>query len=236
MYAAVTSRTYGEIDFIALQSALNNGYILGSADGASLFAPVEEVKDTNQLEDVDLRGTRTLTELPGGPLSLGTGIGYYHTLPRLSGGSRRGERRQFGSVAYAVRLTEQLRRLLGTRPPRCCTSLSSMARCAGTTTTPTAARSRRNSASSTRRMRQVTFRATCGQGFRAPNPAEAGRRAVCLAGWTTPIPILCKQTAAGQQLPGSFPYTCIEFPTGLQITNPNLRPEQSSNYTLAASS
>jgi iron complex outermembrane recepter protein len=231
MYAAVTSKSYAELNFAALQNALNNGYILGSADGAALFAPVEEVKDTNSLQDIDLRATRTLLQLPGGPLSLGSGLGFYHTYldspsaPSVTDGS------QFGSIAYALGsetdyaayaelsapLAPQLELDGAVRWDHYQTYGSSVTPKFGLKYTP---------------FRALSFRGTWGQGFRAPNPAEAGTAGSLFEAGSYPDPILCKQTASGQQLPGSFPATCTEFPTGLQTTNPALKPERSTNYTV----
>jgi len=230
MYAAVTSKTYGEINFNALQNALNDGYIFGSPDGSSLFAPVEEVKDTNQLEDLDLRGTRTLAQLPGGPLSLGAGLGYYHDYLYSLAPAQVASGAQFGSVAYALGsqnnfaayselfapLLHELELDGAVRWDHYNTYGSSFTPKFGLKYTP---------------LRQVALRATWGQGFRAPNPAEAGQAGSLFGGVEIPDPLLCKQTASGQQLPGSFPNTCSEFPTGLQTTNPNLKPERSTNYT-----
>jgi iron complex outermembrane recepter protein len=231
MYAAVTSRTSAELDYASLQDALNNGYILGSADGASLFAPIEEVKDTNSLQDIDVRGTRTLAQLDGGPLSLGAGVGYNHRYlyslapPTVADGA------QFGSVAYALGSTTNYAAYTELVAPvvhgleldgavrwdHYNTYGNSVTPKFGVKYTP---------------IRQLAFRGTYGQGFRAPNPAESGTAGSLFATGVYPDPILCKENAQGQQLPGSFPATCNEEPTGLQTTNPALKPEKSTNYTL----
>jgi iron complex outermembrane receptor protein len=80
-------------------------------------------------------------------------------------------------------------------------------------------------------LRQLSVHGTYGQGFRAPSPAEAGQAGSLFGTGSFPDPVLCKQTAAGVQLPGSFPVTCNSFPTGLQTTSPDLKPERSTNYT-----
>jgi iron complex outermembrane recepter protein len=230
MYAAVNSRTYGELNFAAFQNALNSGYVLGSSDGAALFAPVEEVKDTNSLQDIDLRGTRSLAQLADGPLTLGAGIGYYHSYlysldpPEVANGQ------QFGSIAWALgsqtnyagyaELSAPLLHGLeldgAVRWDHYNTYGSSVTPKFGVKYTP---------------FQQLSLRGTWGQGFRAPNPAEAGNAGSLFLTGVYPDPVLCKQNAAGQQLPGSFPQTCNEFPTGLQTTNPALKPERSTNYT-----
>jgi iron complex outermembrane recepter protein len=230
MYAAVNSNSYGELNFAEFQNALNNLYVLGSRDGAALFAPDEEVKDTNSLQDIDLRGTRALAQLPGGPFTLGAGLGYYHSYlyslapPQVANGQ------QFGSVAWALgsqnnfaaytELSAPLIRELeldgAVRWDHYNSYGSSVTPKFGLKYTP---------------LRQLSFRGTWGQGFRAPNPAEAGSAGSLFSTGAYPDPILCKETAAGTQLPGSFPQTCNEFPTGLQTTNPALKPEHSENYT-----
>jgi iron complex outermembrane receptor protein len=231
MYAAVTQKTSAGLDYLALQNALNSGYILGSADGAALFAPIEEVTDTNTLEDVDLRATRALTQLPGGPLSLGAGVGFDHRFlnspapPGVANGA------QFGSLAYAIGgqtnyaaytelvapVFKRLELDAAVRWDHYNTYGDSVTPKFGVKYAP---------------LEQLAFRGTYGQGFRAPNPAEAGTAGSLFAAGVFPDPVLCKQNAQGQQLPGSFPLTCNLVPTGLQTTNPNLKPEKSTNYTL----
>lgn len=230
MYAAVTQKTSAELNYVALQNALNNGYVLGSPTGNGLFAPVEEVTDANTLEDVDLRATRPLIQLPGGPLSLGTGVGFDHRFlnspapPTVASGA------QFGSLAYAIggqtnyagyaELVAPVFRSLeldaAVRWDHYNTYGGSVTPKFGVKYAP---------------LEQLAFRGTYGQGFRAPNPAEAGTAANLFSAGVFPDPVLCKQNAQGQQLPGSFPLTCNLVPTGLQSTNPNLKPEKSTNYT-----
>ncbi|MBV8909904.1 MAG: TonB-dependent receptor, partial [Gammaproteobacteria bacterium] len=220
------------LNFVALQNALNRGYQLGSPGGAALFAPLEEVKDTNSLQDINLRGTRPLAQLPGGPLSLGAGLDYNHRYlyslapPTVADGS------QVGSVAFAYALGSQTdyaayAELLA--PLLSSLELDGAVRwdhfnTYGSSTTP-------KFGVKYTPFRQLTLRGTWGQGFRAPNPAEAGTAGNLFLSGVFPDPVLCKQNAQGQQLPGSFPITCNEFPTGLQTTSAHLRPERSTNYT-----
>lgn len=231
MYAATTQKTSSELNYVALQNALNNGYILGSPNGASLFAPIEEVKDTNSLQDIDLRGTRALAQLPGGPLSLGAGLGYYHRYlyglapPSVADGAQSGNlayalgsQTNYASFAELVAPVFKPLELDGAlRWDHYNTYGSSVTPKFGVKYTP---------------FTQLSFRGTYGQGFRAPNPAEAGTAGNFFGSGVFPDPVLCKENAQGQQLPGSFPTTCNLAPTGLQVTNPNLKPEKSDNYTL----
>jgi iron complex outermembrane recepter protein len=230
MYAAVVQKTYGNINFADLQNALDDGYILGSADGAALFAPAEVIKDSNALQDLDLRGTRPIAQLAGGPLSLGAGLGYYHTYLNAPSAPEVESGAQFGSIAYALGsennfaayselsapLLHELELDGAVRWDHYNSYGSSVTPKFGVKYTP---------------LRQLAVRATWGQGFRAPNPAESGNAGSLFEDVEYPDPILCKQTASGQQLPGSFLGTCTEVPTGLQTTNPALKPERSTNYT-----
>jgi iron complex outermembrane recepter protein len=231
MYAAVTEKTSAELNFGALQNALNNGYILGSSGGAALFAPIEEVTDTNTLEDVDLRATRTLIQLSGGPLSLGAGVGFDHRFldapapPTVANGA------QFGSLAYAIggqtnyaAYTELVAPVFKPLELDAAVRWDHYNSYGGSVTPKFGVKYVP--------LKQLAFRGTYGQGFRAPNPAEAGTAGSLFSDGVFPDPVLCKQNAQGQQLPGSFPLTCNLVPTGLQTTNPNLKPEKSTNYTL----
>ena len=231
MYAAVTEKTSAELNFVALQNALNNGYILGSTRGAALFAPIEEVTDSNTLEDVDLRATRTLIQLSGGPLSLGAGVGFDHRFldapapPTVANGA------QFGSLAYAIggqtnyaAYTELVAPVLKPLELDAAVRWDHYNSYGGSVTPKFGVKYVP--------LKQLAFRGTYGQGFRAPNPAEAGTAGSLFSDGVFPDPVLCKQNAQGQQLPGSFPLTCNLVPTGLQTTNSNLKPEKSTNYTL----
>ena len=233
MYAATTQKISAQLDYVALQRALNNGYILGSPDGAALFAPLEEVTDTNTLQVLDLRGTRALLQLPGGSLSLGAGVGYNHSYlyalepPAVASGAQAG-----GDLGYALGsqtnfagYTELLAPVLKQL------ELDGAVRwdhynTYGSSTTP-------KFAFKYTPLRQLTFRGSYGRGFRAPNPAEAGQAASVSGTGAFPDPVLCKTNlTTGFQQVGSFPVTCSTGLTELQVSNPDLKPETSTNYTV----
>lgn len=232
-YAATTQQISAELDYVALQRALNNGYILGSPGGAALFAPLEEVTDTNTLQVLDLRGTRALLQLPGGPLSLGAGIGYNHrylyTLepPTAASGAQVGGDlgyalgSQTNFAGYAELLAPVFKQLEldgAVRWDHYNTYGSSTTPKFGVKYTP---------------FQQLTLRGSYGQGFRAPNPAEAGKAASVSNTGVFPDPVLCKTNpTTGFQQVGSFPATCSTGLVDLQVTNPNLKPESSTNFTV----
>jgi iron complex outermembrane recepter protein len=230
MYAHLAETTTGNINYVDLQNALNNGYILGSKDGAALFAPPEEAVATTNLQVADLRATHPLTDLPGGPLSLGVGLDFNHlfldapTPPAVADGA------QFGFPAYAFGgQTDDAAYAELVAPVLKSLELDGAVRedhynTYGNSTTP-------KFGVKYTPFKQLTLRGTYGNGFRAPNAAEAGSAGSLYTDGVYPDPILCKENAQGQQLPGSFPFTCNEVPTGLQTTNPQLKPEKSTNYT-----
>lgn len=233
MHAAITQKISANLDYVALQRALNSGYILGSPDGAALFAPLEEVTDTNTLQVLDLRGTRALLQLSGGPLSLGAGVGYNHSYlyalepPTVASGAQVG-----GDLGYAVGsqtnfgaytellapVLEQLELDGAVRWDHYNTYGSSTTPKFGVRYSP---------------FRQLIFRGTYGQGFRAPNPAEAGEAGLISGTGFFPDPVLCRTNpTTGFQQVGSFPVTCSTYVNELQVTNPNLKPETSTSYTV----
>jgi len=78
---------------------------------------------------------------------------------------------------------------------------------------------------------QFALRGTWSQGFRAPGPGENGQAGQTFFAGTTSDPILCKNpmtpTAAG-----NFAGQCVVQIPGLQFSNPNLAPETSKSFTL----
>jgi iron complex outermembrane recepter protein len=231
MYAATEQKETAALNLVAFQNALNNGYILGSPGGTALFAPLVEVKDTNTLQVADLRATRQLMQLSGGPLSLGLGVGWNHRYldapapaaiadgVQGSGGAyAQGGQTNFAGYGEVVApVFKQLELDGALRWDHYNTYGSSTTPKFGVKYTP---------------FSMLTFRGTYGQGFRAPNPAESGTAGSLFGTGEFPDPALCKTNPnTGFQVVGSFPVTCNTSLTGLQTTNPYLKPEKSTNYT-----
>src|SRR6185437_4799262 len=79
MYALTDEHHYGYVNYAALQTALSAGYALASGGPiVANVAPNIQSDVSNSLQVLDLRATRKLVTLPGGPLALGAGVGYYH--------------------------------------------------------------------------------------------------------------------------------------------------------------
>ena len=230
MYAALNQRSTGFVNGEALRNALINGYVLGSANGASLFAPVAEATDTNALQVIDLRAVRAFTQLGGGPLSLALGTGFYHLAknapapPAVASGAQSGTNffaigTETNTSAYLEIAAPLLRGLEidgAVRRDHFPGFGSAINPKFGLTYSP---------------FRFLTVRGTYGKGFRAPNPNEAGiAGTVGFGGYPGTDPILCP-SGTGTRV-GDFPSQCLIFPGGVEVAGKNLEPEKSTNYSL----
>ena len=229
MYATLNQRSTGNLNIDALQEALNNGYVFGSANGASLFAPSIEARDTNSLQVVDLRALRALTQLRGGPLSLALGTGFYHLAKNtpaaaaglwgppssLSSFSIGTETNTSAYLEIAAPLVRGLDLDAAARWDHFSGIGSSINPKFGLTYSP---------------FRALTLRGTYGKGFRAPNPAESGVTGILgYSGYPASDSLLCP-SGTGTQV-GDFPSQCVIYPGGVVVAGKNLRPETSTSYT-----
>ena len=231
------------IDFPALQDALNSGSYLvdGTNSSAELntVAPGASSTSTNELTFVSARGTRTLADLAGGPLSLGIGADFTHRqlkelFPQsfVNGSQAIGiysfaEGKQTVSAAYAelvAPVTKQLEIDVAGRADHYDTTGTSFTPKAGLKFTP---------------VREFTLRGTFSKGFRAPNPAEIGD-AGSTSGFVGNLrdPVYCPATAANPQgaplanLPAGMLDPCNIALQELQLSAPHLKPEKSTSFTL----
>lgn len=229
MYATLNQHSTGNLNIDALQKALNNGYVFGSANGASLFAPPIEARDTNALQVVDLRALRALTQLQGGRLSLALGTGFYHlakntpaaaaalwgppsSLNTFSIGT---ETNASAYLEIAAPLVRGLDLDAAARWDHFSGIGSSINPKFGLAYSP---------------FRFLSVRGTYGKGFRAPNPAESGVTGTLgFSGYPASDSVLCP-SGTGTQV-GDFPSQCVIFPAGIVVAGKNLRPEKSTSYT-----
>jgi iron complex outermembrane receptor protein len=78
---------------------------------------------------------------------------------------------------------------------------------------------------------EFALRGTASKGFRAPGPGENGRSGQSFVAGSTFDPILCK-TPGTITAPGNFVGQCSVAIAQLQLSNPNLKPETSTAFTL----
>lgn len=245
MYALTDEHHYGYVNYAALQTALTGGYALGSG-GASVagVAPNIQSDVSSSLQVVDVRATRKLITLPGGPLALGAGVGYYHRyldntpspavdsgdFPTLTLAYAYGGQTDVNSyVELNAPIVKGLEIDAAERWDHYATTGGVTAPKFGVRYSP---------------IDQVTFRGTFGQGFRAPTPAESGHSGdLYFTGYyadgnlcpTQATPANYTGTASlylpGPPAAGDVPYYCAYPGAQLQVANPNLKPQRSTNYT-----
>ena len=232
MYSALAQKFFGSISPSALRAAANSGFNFATASPAALaaaVAPEMETKDTNTMQIADVHAARQLAQLPGGPLSMAIGVGFYHlyknspSAPGIAGGL------QFGNGAYAVGgQTNDNAYLELVAPAWKGLELDGAVRYDhynqyGGSTTP-------KFGLKYTPFRMLTLRGTYGKGFRAPNPAESGKSAALFGGAPFNDNVLCPDPANPNAV-GNFPSQCNLGLVGLQVSAPKLHPEKSTNYT-----
>ncbi len=104
MYASMTQKIFGEIYPGLAQTDLNNGtYVPGvSTNGQALFAPETSDHPSSTLGVVDVHGSRSLFDMPGGPLALAVGGQYIHKAQNATNPPSVVSGAQNGVIAYAV--------------------------------------------------------------------------------------------------------------------------------------
>ena len=240
MYAKTTQKYQAALNPVALQTALNNDYILGSGGPeAAAIAPPFDSSMSNSLQTIDLRGTHELFSLPGGPLSLGLGVGANHRYLNATQSPIGAEGIQTVNAAYAVgSINNESAYAEVVAPVVKGLEVDAAGRFdnysgTGSATTP-------KFGVKYSPFNALTFRGTWGKGFRAPNPAENGSAAAAFIFNSGSDGSLCPSggggpggTGAVQNTPqvGDFPAYCNFVPVGLQTTNAALQPEKSTNYT-----
>ena len=245
MYALTDEHHYGYVNYTALQTALTDGYTPGS--GGSMVADVApniQSDVSNSLQVVDVRATRSLVTLPGGPLALGVGVGYYHRYlddtpsPEVDSGDF-----PTLTLAYAYGGQTDLNSYMELNAPivkgveiDAAERWDHYATTGGVTVPKFGVKYSP--------IDQITFRGTYGQGFRAPTPAESRHSGDLYFTGFYADGDLCPSQATpanytgtsslyqpGPPAPGDVPYYCAYPGAQLHVGNPNLKPQRSTNYT-----
>ena len=233
MYAKMADTGYAAIEPAALQTALNNGYILGSTPGGTMqFAPPAESTPTSNMDLVDIHGTHKLFEMPGGPLSLALGVQWVKEGHNVTAPSTVAAGIQEGDPTYAIgneydravfaelqgNPIKQIQIDLEGRYDNYQTFGSDTTPKIGIKFTP---------------WHWIALRGTWSKGFRVPTAAEGISSGEAFGAGTYQDPTLCPTnvptgTVAG---PGDFPATCQFGLTGVLLANPKLKDVTSTNWT-----
>jgi iron complex outermembrane receptor protein len=213
-YAALPAGTFWRI-------AENAG--LNSPDVYAALSPTITADAKSKITQLDVKATRELTQLPGGPLGLALGAEARRESIFLTPqtGTERGNVIGLGYSAYdgartvyaayaelLAPVTKQLEVSAALRYDHYSDAGSSTTPKAGIKFTP---------------FRELALRATYARGFRAPSPAENGVGGLAAFG-SAVDPVRCALGIAVACAAGQV--AIITSP------NPNLEPEKSDNYTL----
>jgi iron complex outermembrane receptor protein len=220
-----------------LQAALDSTtdpYLVGGANSAAMnasIAPTLNTTDTSKLSFLHVGATRDLLDLSGGPLSVALGADYMHRaqyavapaevaaglIDSFSNNFTIGTQNVASAYAeLAAPFTKQLEGDLAIRYDHYNLSGGKASPKVGF---------------KYQAIPELAFRGTASRGFRAPGPAENGTAGQTYFAGTTNDPILCP-TPTNVNAPGNFPSQCSISPATVQGTNPALKPETSSSYTL----
>jgi iron complex outermembrane receptor protein len=225
-------------NIFALDAALNNvanpllvgtNFYKNSAATVSNIFPYIQGRADDQLAYMTAEATREVYTLPGGPLSIGIGLDYRHqdldaeAPPGIADGLYSGNNAyavgtQNVAAIYAEAAAPIFKWLevdASVRYDKYSGSFSNTSPKIGFKITP---------------IEQIAFRGTYSEGFRAPNPAEAGNAGESFLIGTFPDPVLCP--TGDPTAPGSYSQECTKTPIFLQLSNPDLKPEKSHQYTL----
>ncbi len=233
MYAKMAATSYGAIEPAALQTALNNGYILGSNPGGVMqFAPPAESTPTSNMDLVDIHGTHKLFEMPGGPLSLAVGVQWVkqgHNVtapPTIAGGIQQGDPtyaigNEYDRAVFAEVQGNPIKQIeidLEGRYDNYKTFGSDTTPKIGIKFTP---------------WHWIAIRGTWSKGFRVPTAAEGIASGEAFGAGTYQDPTLCPTTVPTGTVagPGDYPSQCLFGLTGVLLANRHLKDVTSTNWT-----
>ena len=234
-YAATLQTQYIGFNPSAFQMALNNGYRIGSnpsPNGAALFAPPSSTTATSTMNVLSANARRSVLALPGGPLTVAFGtevdefVANARAVPTVADGEQNGNNAYvIGSqtdTAFFGEAHAPVLKILSVdaagRYDHYDTYGGSLTPKFGLRLLP---------------LEPLSLFATWGKGFRAPSPAESQKAAYAFSLGAMPDPILCPNPTK-PSAPGNYPSQCDVSLLGLQVTNPRLRPETSTDLTLGA--
>ncbi|MGH8201717.1 MAG: TonB-dependent receptor plug domain-containing protein [Steroidobacteraceae bacterium] len=229
MYAKMDQWLYGNIEPSALQNALNNGYILGSSTGTSLFAPPAQTTPTSQLDLIDVHGTHKLFDLPGGPLNFAIGAQWFKEEhdetppPLIESGVQAGDSiyvigTEYDRAAFAELDGNPVKSLninIQGRYDNYQTFGSDITPKIGFKYTP---------------FKWIAVRGTWGKGFRVPSAAEGISSGEAFGAGTSNDPVLCPNPTT-PNTPGNYPSQCNVALTGVLLANSHLQNVKSTNWT-----
>jgi iron complex outermembrane receptor protein len=221
------------IEPAALQTALNNGYILGSAGATQLFSPVQKFRPTSDMDLLDVHGTHKLFTMPGGPLILALGVQWVkegHDVVSspdvLDGVASGGDPvyavgNEYDRAAFAELQGNPIKPLeidVEARYDNYKTFGSDTTPKIGVKFTP---------------WQWIAVRGTWSKGFRVPSVAEGVSSGETFGAGSFTDPVLCPNAVPQGAVvgPGDYQGTCEFALEGAQLANQHLKDVTSTNFT-----
>ena len=226
----------GYTDPANLQAALNSTtapFLIDQPNSAAVndfVAPPLHIGDTSKLSFGHLGVTRSIIDLPGGPLGVAVGADYLQRYQHATAPLpvQNGESANFsnnftvglqqvasGYAELLAPIVKQFELDAAVRYDHYNLSGGKASPKIGFKFTP---------------LPELALRGTASKGFRAPGPAENGKAGQSFFAGTANDPILCPNPG-NPNTPGNFPIQCVVNIPGLQGSNPNLKPETSKAFT-----
>lgn len=230
MYSKMDYTFFGGLMPAAAQAALNNGsYVIGSTgNNIANIAPEASTTPTSTLDLIDLHGSRELFSMPGGPLTLATGVQYFHKAqndvdpPTITNGLQEGitnftygsQDDTAGFLEIGGKPIRQLEFDAAVRYDHYDTYGGSATPKFGIKFTP---------------IDMLSVRGTWGKGFRAPSISEAGNSGISFGLGNTNDSVLCPNGVPNVK--GTYNALCSYPLTGIEPPNPALKAVTSTNAT-----
>jgi iron complex outermembrane recepter protein len=220
-----------------LQTALDSTtapFLVGQPNSAAVLnfvAPKLEAIDTSELEFAHAGMSKSLAQLPGGPLGVAFGADYFQRRqntkapPAIEAATQIGVSNVFsvgdqhvaaGYVELDAPIIKHLDIDAAVRYDHYNLSGGQASPKIGFKFTP---------------IPEFALRGTASKGFRAPGPSENGEAGQTFIAGSRPDLALCK-TPNIPTAPGNFVGQCQLSTPGLQTTNPALKPETSKSFSL----
>jgi iron complex outermembrane recepter protein len=231
MYAKMNLNFSGGLVPTALQAALNNATYVPGADNNNIANVAPEVTSTptSSLDLIDLHGSRSLLDMPGGPLTVAVGAQYFHKAvndqdpPSVTQGIQEGitnftvgsQDDTAGFIEFGGKPIHQLEIDAAVRYDHYDTYGGSATPKFGIKFTP---------------IDMLSVRGTWGKGFRAPSISESGNSGIAFGEGNGFDGTLCPNGTPNVK--GTFNAYCSYPITGVEPGNPNLKAVTSTNATI----
>lgn len=227
---------FGAVNPYNLQTALNDTahpYLVGGPNGdevKAFIAPVLRAKDSSKLSFLQASASREVAQLPGGALSLSIGASAVHRQLRAVAPDDVASGRIGGNNAFAIG-TQNVKSVYGELLAPVTKSLEFEGALRYDHYNLSGGKASPKLGFKFEPMPELALRGTLSKGFRAPGPAENGNAGQSYLAAQTTDAVLCPH-GDNANTPGNFPTQCLISPTAVNTTNPQLKPETSSSYTL----